>query len=973
MRFGRNSNNQTEPETAHTQEPSLEETVIGQLREKLDSPDGYLSLFSPADEDSTITNVSLWTSFAREFLNDIMSPYNRYPIPESVMYCFTHKLFPNTEHHRGTSKALPIINFPALSSVIEAYNSPSWYELHGAILDHCSLLDANIEEVRQALRDADAQEEADRLNAMQDVLSSAASRNTNDQIDGTSIAVIVSLRRNLNLNTKIRQFTPVYGCRTPNNVGQWIAFSVSYLLTAMEPYTDETIPNTVLSCFIDKLFTDPTRPHKRAPIIDCPILRARISNQRNLTWNELDDLIQDYCQEVDHQMKTFFSYGDPPSDREDYDHDDDPTHQDSDDENDPPDNSRKTLATHNTIYELNRLEGVEGGTNLYAQSRHDSQDNTNTVIAEDANSQPNSELEVEYKFKLLTKDTIIMFFLFQRPYETQKFTDIYFDNTNSYWLSASDKWLRKRNDTFTLKVPAPKYSDSGIQGVHGYLEINSNHDILKAINIPYSSKNISTEKMEAILKNNLIIPYARITTNRTSYKKLTLAANTAWKHLMFDEYKQVAEPLHTFEIDIDTAELECLLTGRITGHSLAELEMSAPAIMAPHQAIKDILQRFKLIENRGDPPRAKLIELIFQFNPICYGILKRSGMTDYTSSTVNNYKAEQTKKELPTFKSRVYTKKAEDSLLALIEPDETNRKGKTIGKQIKQMLLSAAQNLAKGLSTLPIPKINSELLMAAINQIVTWHRQGKEMPVLNPNEYSFYTFGSMEVLNGILEMERVLFDTGATHASYISKEFVDKHREVLAPFIFPHDSVTVLGDGSTTCHITECLVVNCCFSDDKGKTYSGSVRFHIYETQGTQFIIGAPDIVTSFRRLVVKMILNAEDEVTSTYKRLHELEQQSPEEFKRTRFLNGLNLLEAKVIPKAFHDIDMPLGTNPFQLSAEDTQLDPDEDAEVPCSFTEPLNYLSIPHAEALETYKKLIETNVAKEFALAKPEIRDL
>jgi len=181
----------------------------------------------------------------------------------------------------------------------------------------------------------------------------------NDQIDDTSTAVIVSLRSSLNLSNKIRQFTPVYGRRTPNNVGQWIAFSVKYLLTAMKPYTDETIPSTVLACFTDKLFTDPNTPSKRVPIINCSILRARINDQRNLTWNELDDLIQDYCEEVDRDMSKFLSDGDPPSNGEDRDHDDEPTHHDSDEEKDPPDNSRPILATNNNIHQLNSLKGAD--------------------------------------------------------------------------------------------------------------------------------------------------------------------------------------------------------------------------------------------------------------------------------------------------------------------------------------------------------------------------------------------------------------------------------------------------------------------------------------------------------------------------------------------------------------------------------------------------------------------------------------
>ena len=48
----------------------------------------------------------------------------------------------------------------------------------------------------------------------------------------------------------------------------------------------------------------------------------------------------------------------------------------------------------------------------------------------------------------------------------------------------------------------------------------------------------------------------------------------------------------------------------------------------------------------------------------------------------------------------------------------------------------------------------------------------------------------------------VLFDSGALHASYVSKDLVDKHRELFDEFIVPVNVATRLADSMTTLNIT---------------------------------------------------------------------------------------------------------------------------------------------------------------------------
>ena len=52
---------------------------------------------------------------------------------------------------------------------------------------------------------------------------------------------------------------------------------------------------------------------------------------------------------------------------------------------------------------------------------------------------------------------------------------------------------------------------------------------------------------------------------------------------------------------------------------------------------------------------------------------------------------------------------------------------------------------------------------------------------------------------------------------------------------------------------------------------------------------------------------------------------------------------------------------NPWSFVEEEA---PEDNAPVPCSFSEPIHYLSMSHDEAIEQYLKLLDTHVSPEFA---------
>ena len=62
----------------------------------------------------------------------------------------------------------------------------------------------------------------------------------------------------------------------------------------------------------------------------------------------------------------------------------------------------------------------------------------------------------------------------------------------------------------------------------------------------------------------------------------------------------------------------------------------------------------------------------------------------------------------------------------------------------------------------------------------------------------------------------VLFDTGATHSSYIAKSWVDANRTLLQPMIRQVNLKVKLGDNRTTMNITERVTLMVTFVDDNG-------------------------------------------------------------------------------------------------------------------------------------------------------------
>ena len=92
------------------------------------------------------------------------------------------------------------------------------------------------------------------------------------------------------------------------------------------------------------------------------------------------------------------------------------------------------------------------------------------------------------------------------------FTDVYFDDEN-YAITKKDMWLRKRGDSFELKVPFNDGVGALSRKLDQYKEITDEERIKEVLGI------VDEGRLADCLKRRDINPFASITTTRRKYKK----------------------------------------------------------------------------------------------------------------------------------------------------------------------------------------------------------------------------------------------------------------------------------------------------------------------------------------------------------------------------------------------------------------------------------------------------------------------
>ena len=172
-----------------------------------------------------------------------------------------------------------------------------------------------------------------------------------------------------------------------------------------------------------------------------------------------------------------------------------------------------------------------------------------------------------------------------------------------------------------------------------------------------------------------------------------------------------------------------------------------------------------------------------------------------------------------------------------------------------------------------------------------------------------------------------LLDSGALHSSYMSKNYHRLHWNVLEPFTERCEALVTMADNLTTARIRNRVSLEVTILGPSGEAFTFRDSYAVIDC-AHDLIIGLPSIVNNVLPLFTESLFLAQ---------------------KNTQKPSELNVM-----------ID-----NPWSFIDE---IAPEDSAPIPCSFSEPIHYLSISHDQAVEQYLQLLESHVDKEFATKTP-----
>jgi hypothetical protein len=199
--------------------------------------------------------------------------------------------------------------------------------------------------------------------------------------------------------------------------------------------------------------------------------------------------------------------------------------------------------------------------------------------------------------------------------------------------------------------------------------------------------------------------------------------------------------------------------------------------------------------------------------------------------------------------------------------------------------------------------------------------------------------GLIDTLVEGITVPKVLFDTGALHASYIDKAFVDMHREKLQYALSNCRAIARLADGTTTVVVDEVCKTTITVIDSKGKKHTATIPLLVLPSSSTDVIVGLPHILAAFGDLFRDMIDVAITEAEGIE--------------------TNMGILEATADYK-----DIPPEPPPWVYGKEPEAIEEIE-VELPASFPWHLHYMEMPYEEALEEYFALFDSHVNQEFSL--------
>jgi hypothetical protein len=198
----------------------------------------------------------------------------------------------------------------------------------------------------------------------------------------------------------------------------------------------------------------------------------------------------------------------------------------------------------------------------------------------------------------------------------------------------------------------------------------------------------------------------------------------------------------------------------------------------------------------------------------------------------------------------------------------------------------------------------------------------------------------------------VLFDSGSVNASFISKAFIDQHRDVWDGRYKENIGWALLADKITKIKVYGFIVVPCSF-EWKEVEYAKKIKIFVVDTLSCDMIIGLPHIILHYLDLFIELLRTALD-------RALQLNESTP---------------EIQAVHSYGDESFMPVEKEPGLLYNPWTTIDgeapEDVDIEMPCSFSYALHYMELPYDEAVKEYCDLIETHASEDFLRAVPALR--
>jgi hypothetical protein len=237
------------------------------------------------------------------------------------------------------------------------------------------------------------------------------------------------------------------------------------------------------------------------------------------------------------------------------------------------------------------------------------------------------------------------------------------------------------------------------------------------------------------------------------------------------------------------------------------------------------------------------------------------------------------------------------------------------------------------------PAIRKPPAASTLGHISLDHHQEEEFPGIMQNMFlsampeasmlsAVHRSGRMDIHgDNYIEVAKNLFDTGALHANYMARTFVDQHRKQLTPYLRQCTGTVTLADNKTKATITETLTIPMVFTDDNGREHRAVVDFCVFDMSSNDAIIGLPTILTQFSMLFKGMIDHAVDALNSE---------------------TNLSVL-----------VETSPWTKPIDADAPE-----DIATDLPCSFSYPLHYMEKTIEEAQQEYFSQLASHVDPSFA---------